>query len=195
MEKRNFIRDINEFRAICTLSATNNFSETVYRKENKGNVSTLSLILTPFSPPCCFRGNKRGGGGGKYISPEIVVRLVITANEIFIEKFAAINLAPVIIFHLFDQRSVISSMEQKGRGDWDVSIIRQFPSGSSVLRVEIKGGGGWKMARKIVLVATINNRIDWSTCLINKLKRRNELIINTAKLCGTCNVVGRKKYY
>lgn len=51
------------------------------------------------------------------------------------------------------------------------------------------------MARKIVLVATINNRIDWSTCLINKLKRRNELIINTAKLCGTCNVVGRKKYY
>lgn len=111
MEKRNFIRDINEFRAICTLSATNNFSETVYRKENKGNVSTLSLILTPFSPPCCFRGNKRGEEGGKYISPEIVVRLVITANEIFIEKFAAINLAPVIIFHLFDQRSVISSYD------------------------------------------------------------------------------------
>lgn len=48
------------------------------------------------------------------------------------------------------------------------------------------------MARKIVLVATINNRIDWSTCLINKLKRRNELIINTAKLCGTCMLLAVK---
>lgn len=110
MEKRNFIRDINEFRAICTLSATNNFSETVYRKENKGNVSTLSLILTPFSPPCCFRGNKRGEEGGN-TSARRSSSGSLSANEIFIEKFAAINLAPVIIFHLFDQRSVISSYD------------------------------------------------------------------------------------
>ena len=117
-----------------------------YTEENKGYVfhATISLILTP-SSLLCFRGNKKGKKeGGGYISLEIVVRLVITANEIFIEKFAAINLAPVIIFHLFDQRSVISSYDGAGwRGrDRDVSIIRQFPSSSSVPRVEIEGGGG-----------------------------------------------------
>ena len=123
-----------------------------YTEVNKGYVfhATISLILTPSSLCCVFavikRGKRKGGG---YISLKIVVRLVITANEIFIEKFAAINLAPVIIFHLFDQRSVISSYDGAGwRGrDRDVSIIRQFPSSSSVPRVEIEGGGGgWKMA-------------------------------------------------
>ena len=118
-----------------------------YTEENKGYVfhATISLILTPSSLCCVFavikRGKRKGGG---YISLKIVVRLVITANEIFIEKFAAINLAPVIIFHLFHQRSVISSYDGAGwRGrDRDVSIIRQFPSSSSVPRVEIEGGGG-----------------------------------------------------
>lgn len=96
----------------------------------------------PFSSSPCSVFAVTTKREGECIGLEIVVRLVIGASEIFIEKFAAINLAPVIIFHRFDQS--FCNLLARGGGKeegWDVSINSQVFLGER-----------WRTGKKIFLV-------------------------------------------